>query len=74
VRFIATPEKALLDLLYLTAGSDNYDFLEELRLQNLGELDPKRVVQLATRSGRPKLDRAARLILQLIAEDAEDAR
>jgi len=72
--FIATPEKALLDLLYLTAESDNYDFLEELRLQNLDELDPKRVVQLATRSGSPKLGRAARLILQLIAEDAEDAR
>lgn len=32
--FIATPEKALLDVVYLTAGSDNYDFLAELRLQN----------------------------------------
>jgi predicted transcriptional regulator of viral defense system len=71
--FIARPEKALLDLIYLTAGADNYDFLEELRLQNLGELDPKRIVQMTKMSGSRKLDRAARLILQLIAGDAGDA-
>jgi len=30
---LATPEKALLDLLYLTPGSDSCDYLRELRLQ-----------------------------------------
>ncbi|MFW6388017.1 MAG: type IV toxin-antitoxin system AbiEi family antitoxin domain-containing protein [bacterium] len=30
--FVATPEKALLDLLYLTADSDNIAYLRELRL------------------------------------------
>ena len=30
--FVATPEKALLDLLYLTPYSDNADYLRELRL------------------------------------------
>jgi len=33
--FIADPEKALLDLVYLTSGSDNMDYLTELRLQNV---------------------------------------
>ena len=30
--FVATPEKALLDLLYLTADSDNIAYLQELRV------------------------------------------
>ena len=32
---IATPEKALLDLVYLHPGGDNPAYLRELRLQNL---------------------------------------
>ena len=71
--FVATPEKALMDLVYLTAGSDNCDFLTELRLQNLGKLDPNRLVELAEMSGSRKLRRAATLIVQLISEDAEEA-
>ena len=44
--FIATPEKALLDLLYLTPGSDNPDYLGELRLQNTGILNGKLLLDL----------------------------
>jgi hypothetical protein len=29
--FVATPEKALLDLVYLTPGADDPDYLAELR-------------------------------------------
>ena len=36
--FIASTEKALLDLIYLTPGSANREYLEELRLQNGGAL------------------------------------
>jgi predicted transcriptional regulator of viral defense system len=71
--FVAAPEKALLDLVYLTAGADNYDFLTELRLQNLGKLDPNRLVQLAAMSKSPKLRRAGRLIVQFIAQEAEES-
>jgi AbiEi antitoxin C-terminal domain len=70
--FVATPEKALLDLVYLTAGSDNSDFLTELRLQNCGRLNPNRLVELAEMNGSPKLRRASRLLVQLISEDAEE--
>ncbi len=37
---IATPEKALLDLLYLDPGSDRPEYLRELRLENLEALIP----------------------------------
>jgi len=60
--FIATPEKALLDLLYLTPGSDNPNYLQELRLQNGQTLNIEILIKLADRSGSRKLLRAARRI------------
>ncbi|MDW8309626.1 MAG: hypothetical protein RMK20_09655 [Verrucomicrobiales bacterium] len=70
--FVATPEKALLDLVYLTPGADALDYLRELRLQNLDRLSPHTLRQLAARSGRAKLRRAVERILQLReAEGAE---
>ena len=32
--FVASPEKALLDLIHLTPGGDSEDYIRELRLQN----------------------------------------
>ncbi len=61
--FVATPEKALLDLVHLTAGSAAAGYLDELRLQNLGQLDTDRLQKLA--ADRPKLRRAAENILRL---------
>jgi len=66
--FVATPEKALLDLIYLTPGADNYDFLSELRLQNLEGLDPGVLAHLAEASGSLKLGRARKLVEELIDE------
>lgn len=68
--FLATPEKALLDLIHLTPGGDRDPYLRELRLQNFDQLNMDRLHQLADRSGRPKLMRAARAVVQL-AEEAE---
>jgi predicted transcriptional regulator of viral defense system len=67
--FVATPEKALLDLVYLTPGADNDDFLAELRLQNLESLDREVLVQLAQTSRSPKLRRAVTIIERLIEEE-----
>ena len=61
--------KALLDLVYLTPGADNCDFLAELRLQNLEGLDREVLVQLAQTSRSPKLRRAVKLIERLIEEE-----
>jgi hypothetical protein len=71
--FVATPEKALLDLVYLTPGADNHDFLAELRLQNLEGLDRDVLVQLAQTSGSPKLRRAVKIIERLIEEEGGSA-
>ena len=38
--FVATPEKALLDLVYLAPEGDTPTYLQELRLQNMAQLDP----------------------------------
>lgn len=66
--FIATPEKALLDLLYLTPRSDNPDYLRELRLQNTEILNRKLLLDFAERSRSKKLLRAARMLAELIPE------
>jgi predicted transcriptional regulator of viral defense system len=71
--FVATPEKALLDLVYLTPGADNYDFLVELRLQNLARLDRDMLTQLARTSGSPKLRRVVKLLERLIEEEGGQA-
>ena len=63
--YIAYPEKALLDLIYLRKGGDSPDFIQSLRLQNLEHLDLDRLEQFANRFNKPKLQRAAALIGQL---------
>ncbi|MDL1897486.1 hypothetical protein FBQ82_14570 [Anaerolineae bacterium CFX7] len=68
--FVATPEKALLDLIHLTPRADHSAYLDELRLQNLEQLDIAKLADLAEQGGHPKLMRAARVI----AERAEQAR
>lgn len=60
--YIATPEKALLDLIYLRPRGDTVDYIESLRLQNLEILDTERLCQLAKQTGKPKLQRAAHII------------
>jgi hypothetical protein len=64
--FVAHPEKALLDLIYLTPGGDQPRYLMGLRLQNLQSLDPKRLDSLAQKCGKPKLLRAAECLKRLI--------
>jgi predicted transcriptional regulator of viral defense system len=54
--FVALPEKAILDLVHLTSGGDDANFLAELRLQNLEQLNLDTLNRLAS---RPKLQRAA---------------
>jgi predicted transcriptional regulator of viral defense system len=70
--FVATPEKALLDLIYLTPDAETPEYLQELRLQNLDRLDLEELRRRAESLGKPKLVRAAERIVQLAkAEEAE---
>lgn len=66
---IATPEKALLDLIHLQPGADDPDYLRELRLQDLGRLDTGELLRLAERAASPKLARAARIVASLAREE-----
>lgn len=70
--FVATPEKALLDLAYLHAGGDNPAYLRELRLQNLEHLDLDALHHMAERTGKPKLRRVAAYVCKLATAEAEE--
>ncbi len=64
--FIATPEKSLLDLIYLTPGGHTLQYLKELRLQNFERLDLNILKKLAVESGIPKLSSAVKQIIKII--------
>ena len=64
--FIALPEKALLDLIYLTSRSDSMDFIEELRLQNTEKINIKLLLEYSTRFKKPIIYRAAHFINKFI--------
>jgi len=68
--FIARPEKALLDLVYFTAGGEKKEFLEELRLQNLEKLNRRVLEQFAEKSKSPKLRKAVSNI-EIILDEPE---
>ncbi len=63
--FVASPEKALLDLVYLEPGADSQAYLQELRLQNLDVLDLDRLQDCAELASSPKLQRAAARVVAL---------
>ena len=70
--FVATPEKALIDLIHLRPAADTAPYLQELRLQQLDHLDLARLDQFVARAGGPKLLRAAEHIRALVSiESAE---
>jgi len=71
--FVARPEKALLDLVYLTAGGDSTGHLASLRLQNPEGISPDMLLDLARRAGKPKLLRAARRTVALLAAERGEA-
>jgi len=56
--FIAYPEKALLDLVYLTPGGNKIEFIEGLRLQNFEQINRAVLHEFVERFQSPKLNRA----------------
>ena len=70
--FVATPEKAILDLIYLTPDGANEAYIRELRLQNLDLLDIDRLKNFVARADIPKLRRALPCLLDVIREEIED--
>lgn len=67
--FIASPEKALLDLIYLEPDGDSKEYLQELRLQNLSQLDLNLLYKMTQKINKPKLFRAEKIIIQLVESE-----
>ena len=67
--YMATPEKALLDLIYLTPEADSAGYVRTLRLQNLDLLDIERLTAYVEHANKPNLKRALSHILQVIEEE-----
>lgn len=65
---VARPEKALLDHWHLSRGEWTKDRLSEMRYQNMNVVDAERLQDYAARFKRPRLDRAIRRWLELVAE------
>jgi predicted transcriptional regulator of viral defense system len=70
--FVATAEKALLDLVHLQPGGDAPEYLRQLRLQNLERLDLNQLQNQAMRAQSPKLHRAVDQIIELAKAEAEE--
>jgi predicted transcriptional regulator of viral defense system len=67
---VATPAKALADLVHLVPGADSREYLAELRLQNLERVDAAEVRDWPAPGTRPKLQRAFERLAELRAEEA----
>lgn len=70
--FVAAPEKALLDLIYLQPGGDSPVYVGELRLQALERLDIDALARLAEESTSPKLGRAVQHVVALARAEASE--
>ena len=63
---VATPEKALLDLVYLQPGGGSSQYVHELRLQNLDHLNLDVLKKQSEVFNSPKMRAAVKVITQLI--------
>ncbi|MFH0771783.1 MAG: hypothetical protein V1933_04105 [Candidatus Omnitrophota bacterium] len=64
--FIASPEKALLDLFYLNGMKISQKYLKGLRLQNVGKIDKKRLLADAKKFKSGGILRAAKAVEKYI--------
>ena len=70
--FVATPEKALLDLVYFQPHGDAPEYLKELRLQGFESLDLERLQSQTEMTKSTKLRRAADVVLELATIEAQE--
>lgn len=69
--FVASPEKALLDLWHLGKGEWSENRMIEMRFQNWEVVDQGRLAKYAERFGSPRLRRAADVWLRVAASEQE---
>ena len=66
--YVAHPEKALLDFIYLRSVRLTPAYLEEWRLQNFEALDLPRLLEYGRRFEKPGMLRAAKTLIQFSEE------
>ncbi len=71
---IASPEKALLDLVYLYRKKIPPGYIRELRLQNPERIEPGRLLEYAARFNKPRILRAAHRIRDELTQTAAGER
>jgi hypothetical protein len=64
---VATPARALADLIHLVPGADSAAYLSELRLTSLERVDPAKLLRPAP-GERPKIRRAFRRLAALMTK------
>lgn len=64
--FMASPEKALLDLVYFKQVKVNSAYLKGLRLENVEKINLDKLLEMAARFKKPKLIKAAKVIKKYI--------
>lgn len=69
---VATPEKALLDLVYLQPRGESSKYVHELRLQNLDHLDLDVLKKHSKVFDSPKMRAALKVISQLIQGETSE--
>lgn len=67
---LASAEKALVDLLYLTPHTDREAYLQELRVEPAESFDRENLRETVQRAGSRKVERAVRLLLELWDDEA----
>lgn len=70
--FVAIPEKAILDLIYLQPGGEKPEFIAELRLQNLEQLDIQELWKQSSFFNKPKMQKAVKVIEMFVKQEYQD--
>jgi predicted transcriptional regulator of viral defense system len=70
VVLLASPQKALVDLLYLTPHSDRSDYLRELRLERPEYFDLDALYVTVEHGRSAKVERAVRRLIELWEDEA----
>jgi predicted transcriptional regulator of viral defense system len=69
--FLATPEKALLDLVYLSPGGGSVAFIDELRLQGTATLSSTALTAAVRQFHSPRIERVVAEISARIAHEGK---
>lgn len=72
--FIASPEKGLLDLLYINNTGVSLDYLKELRLQNVEKIDLGTLYEYARKFDKRKISHAVEIIKKYIVSYKEEEK